>query len=252
MKKRTEYRTNDATRGLFNALGAVHIHIDGSQKESLIIRLLKKLAEKQCASKINYVQGFIAGPQRRELPEVYESHTPAIEGKEALDFFSTTMVVTRFKAISTVNYLVSQLKEIVGTIIEVEQVVGMMNDEGYKELPPNEFYVNIDSSDVAMFPQPSLFYEIHHGFDLPRTEELPISLPKLLEFCVANDIAIGGWFVFDKGDKWAYRSNSFSDDPNVGEQVQREYGILQKFLEDSKLSFTLRTMLERILGIWKM
>lgn len=47
------------------------------------------------------------------------------------------------------------------------------------------------------------FYEIHHGIDIEYTEyeKLPIKLETLMKI----DFNVGGWFIFTKNDRWAYR-----------------------------------------------
>lgn len=68
-------------------------------------------------------------------------------------------------------------------------------------------------------------YELHHGIDLPKKEgetRPPIDLASLS--ALTNDTAnrnssetndavlhTGGWFIFAKADRWAYRSNEFSN-----------------------------------------
>lgn len=60
-------------------------------------------------------------------------------------------------------------------------------------------------------------FELRHGFDIPkdRNPTLPIPLADLHAKCEEHSnfftFDIGGWFIFEKTDRWAYRSNEFFD-----------------------------------------
>lgn len=60
--------------------------------------------------------------------------------------------------------------------------------------------------------------ELHHGFDIPKAEGetgLPIDLDDLHTAVNSGSASgvfdLGAWFVFEKEDRWAYRSNEFHD-----------------------------------------
>ena len=81
-------------------------------------------------------------------------------------------------------------------------------------------------------------YELHHGIDLPKREgetRPPIDLASLS--ALTNDRAdgadavmhTGGWFVFAKADRWAYRSNEFSNQPyeECKEQLLKQFAAIR-------------------------
>jgi adenylate kinase len=83
-------------------------------------------------------------------------------------------------------------------------------------------------------------FEIHHGFDILKAEgetEPPISLQDL-EFMIDEfssdliDFDIGGIFVFEKEDRWAYRTNEFHNGPYAitYEKTQEQQAILLNML----------------------
>jgi adenylate kinase len=59
-------------------------------------------------------------------------------------------------------------------------------------------------------------FELHHGFDIAKTEETeplpPIDPKRVVAGTTAEaGMAVGGWFVFAKAGVWAYRCNQFSN-----------------------------------------
>lgn len=213
------YRSPNLPSGFFNIMGTAHVHIDGAQDENLILSVVKNLEGKGNPGKLNYVYDSIVGPQRKELPEIYESHTPVLLGKEALDFFSTNLVKSREDGIEIINSLFPILQSTPGLIVEMEQVVGwyreIWGDFSAEELSLPKYIPLIKSSDVLFAPKPTLSYEIHHGFEELKNGPPSIGLKDLLQFCEENKIMIGGWFTF----------------------------------ANAKL-IGLRTLVERVIGIW--
>ena len=56
-------------------------------------------------------------------------------------------------------------------------------------------------------------FELHHGIDIPKiNNEPPILLEKLKEELKNKGFDIGGFFIFDKKDRWSYRTNEFSNE----------------------------------------
>ena len=103
-------------------------------------------------------------------------------------------------------------------------------------------------------------FELHHGFDVPFSvsSDLPLPIEKLMAELDTeeSEFSFGGWFIFRKDDRWAYRSNEFSNKSleecifNLGRQVT----VLQEFLQDNlpyadKISQ--RFSLESVHGMWK-
>lgn len=59
-------------------------------------------------------------------------------------------------------------------------------------------------------------YHRHHGVDILKTQNgeeefAPIDLRAVLNVMHSRNMSNGGWFIFEKGDRWAYRSNEFSN-----------------------------------------
>ena len=91
--------------------------------------------------------------------------------------------------------------------------------------------------------------EIHHSVDVPKgDDDVPVfSVDELPTWP-----HLGGWFLFDKGDSWSYRSSEF-----VGRTGEYHYAAargqqrLTEHLEASGHDYELHTLVEQVLGIWR-
>lgn len=243
------YRSPGLIRGFFSAIGRIHIHIDGACDITHIIAIAKALEKTGNMSMINVVVRSIAGPQRQIFRETYESHTPELHGNEAFEFFMTTYIKNRMDAIYVIDVMTSMLKGVAGVVIEMEQVIGMFREEGVEAIATAEIIKRFAVDEVSLAPCPTLNFEIHHRFNLPKDGK-QIELPLLLEYCNAYDVELGGLFVFEKQSTWAYRSNSFTN----GERLivtERERRTIGSFLVKEKiLNISVETQVEKIIGIW--
>lgn len=249
--EKIEYRSPKLKRGDLNKVGVPHMHIDGARNPAVVYEVVKELADRNDYGKFNYVVKSIGGKQREELPEIYESHTPAIEGQESLDFFSSNIVQDRADAIYAVNLAAERIKNIPGAIIELEQVVGWYDGSKWIDIDAQKAIEPINPEEVNFKPMPTWPYEIHHGFNLPKdSDEPPIDLEALRDATEKAGIVIGGWFIFAKDNEWAYRSNSFSNADDVHSVVEREQAALNTILQNHGKPGSSRTLVERVLGIW--
>lgn len=250
-KARIEYRSPGLEAGALNRIGLPHVHIDGARDQALVLEIVKELEAKGDLGKFNLVIQSVAGKQRAELPEVYESHTPMLEGQEALDFFSSNIVQDRNDAIQCVNLIGEKIKNIPGCIVELEQVVGWYGPKGWEWIESGDEMEPINPEEVDFKPQPTWSYELHHGFNLPKdSDKPPVELVVLRDDCEKAGITLGGWFVFDKGKEWAYRSNSFSESADIRTVVEQEQASLNVILAQYGKDTKARTLVERVLGIW--
>ncbi len=247
-----EYRSPGLEHGALNTIGLPHIHIDGAKDEELVFSVVREFEARGNLGKFNQIADSVAGGQRAVLPEVYESHTPAIDGEETLAFFSSNLLKDRADALTAVNEISAKIKDTPGAIVEVEQTIGRLDARGWDWIKEGEEIAPIEQTEVGSPLQETWPYEIHHGFNVPKNAaDLPISLEQLRDDCEAAGIVIGGWFVFDRGDTWAYRSNSFSQADDVRAVVEKEQAALNAVLAESGQDIQARTFVERVLGIWQ-
>jgi hypothetical protein len=245
------YRSRGLSAGALNKMGTAHVHIDGANSQELVLGIVKQLARRGNLGKMNYVVDFVAGPQRLAEKETYAAHTPgAVE--EELDFFSSTLVHDRRDAIAVINSIARSLRDTRGVIIELEQVAGWADRGCWQdEISPEQKMEPIRQGETLLAPKSSLPFEIHHGFDVKKSKSKPmVSLPKLLRFCRRHDMSVGGWFVFDKGTHWAYRSNAFCRERGLIGLVEKQNQLLNEFLGEVGADASVRTLVERTLGIF--
>lgn len=247
-----EYRSPGLEHGALNKIGLPHIHIDGARDEELVFGVVKELEACGNLGKFNQIADSVAGGQRSVLPEVYESHTPAIDGEETLDFFSSNLLKDRADALTAVNGIAAKIQNTPGAIIEVEQTIGRYDARGWDWIKEGEEITPINQAEVDGKLEETWPYEIHHGFNVPKQSvELPINLEQLKNDCESSGIVIGGWFVFDRENEWAYRSNSFSQAVDVKAVVEKEQSALNAILTTYGQEVSVKTFVERVLGIWK-
>ena len=117
-----------------------------------------------------------------------------------------------------------------------------LTDE-WKELPPEPDYGEFTANRLPDIPR----WELHHGFDLPKTPKTDDVPPIALEDLAASTFDNGGWFLFANDRHWAYRSNELSNDP---------YDVVTARLRDQAQTLRARfacevdSLLEIVHGIW--
>jgi hypothetical protein len=252
------YRSPGLWAGAFNSVGICHVHIDGARDQELVLEIVKRLEAQGNLGKLNHVYDFVAGSQRDLEPETYGAHTPQQDDKEALDFFSTNLVKDRTDAVKVANLIMEAVDKIPGVIVELEQAVGWLAHHkwvkpyGYQIIPGREMEP-VKDEEVSFQPAKTMKLEVHHGFDISGANP-PVSLPKLLRYCESEGVVIGGWFLFQKKPRlWAYRSNSFTNQSlsEACEVAELERQKIDAFLESERRMVTPRTLLEKVVGIWK-
>ena len=139
-------------------------------------------------------------------------------------------------------------------MIEAEFVAGKVSSSGAWTSTHIE-HNRIDSSEAGFEQAPTLPFEIHHAFDIPKNtrfdEAGPFELALLLEASLQLGLRVGGWYQFDKSNDWAYRSNSFASAEAVKDIAMKEWAVLNDHLNQSGVPFRLWTIVEQVLGIWR-
>lgn len=240
--------------GSKSALGTMHVHVDGARDRASLDAILNDLESGLIlGSVVHETTGAIAGPQRARARETYESHTPRVGGGEAFRFFSTTMLPTRGDALRVAALLRNRLRGVPGIVIELERVVGKLDWDGRWAAVPMDEVPPLTTAEVGAPPLPSLPIEIHHAFNVPRRpgDTLPMSLSTILAETSRLGMMVGGWFVFEEEDAWAYRSNAFTDADGVRALCERENRTLRQYLRSRGRDVPVRTIAERVLNIWQ-
>jgi hypothetical protein len=245
--------------GDFRKLGTFHVHIDGDD-QAHIENLIKGLGSK-FPSKVNRITGEpVPGPQREDpnFDETYRYHTPGTLEDEDFSVFSTTMLGAGSKlspdAIETLKRIITVATRRPGPVVELERVVAIIDEDGvWTEVelisdPPDLWKL----SDECDYPRLNTFpIEIHHAIDIPKQSSIP---PLDLTKDMPKGPNIGGWFLFEKQNTWAYRSNQFADWSDYEHYAKDGDTRLRKFLVELRergVEATLRTLVEQVLGIWR-
>ena len=255
--------------GSFSNIDSIHVHVDGGGASAPVENIVKQLMDQGSPGKTTPIKEAVSGPQREETWAVgtYESHTPGPAGKEHLEFFSTSMLSDnlddRQVAIRRLSQILKMLFEEQsnlpeGIVVEVERVIGRGEDQiVWSEIAVDDTFV-IHSPDAGFERSRTAEIEIHYAFDIPKIgkwEKIPpITLKELKNHCNALEIYVGGWFFFEKAEKWAYRSNQFARSVEQ-KKIQDQRDKLNKFLagmgQQKEFQSTARALVEQVLGVWR-
>ncbi len=251
--------TQNLQPGYFRKLGTFHVHIDGDD-QAHVDSLIGELGP-NFSSKVRRITGeSVPGPQRDDpdFDETYRYHTPGSPKNENFSIFSTTMLgedsKLSFEAINALKHIIDVVTRKTGSVVELERVVATIDEDGvWTEVelisdPPDLWKL----SDECEYPRLSTFpIEIHHAIDIPKKSSLP---PLDLAKDMPKGPNIGGWFLFEKENAWAYRSNQFADWSDYEHYAKDGDARLRKFLaelHERGVEATLRTLVEQVLGIWR-
>jgi hypothetical protein len=231
----------------------LHGHVDApavKNAEEKVLRMVQFQERLGNPGAIDYVYKSIAGPQRVQFPEVYKEHTPP---SDALDFFSTTILKDRKAVIEFINYLGAVLSCTHGAIFEIEQPLGLLTaNEGWKLfLADSDYITPIQQNEVSVSSRPTIRFETHHWFSIPKDGPPALSLEKLNAYLEKEKIPTGGLFILEGEDFWGYASNSFSHSVLFKPRIEREHALYQKFLQQEGIIANLESLVEQILFIGK-
>ena len=249
-------------------LGSAHVHIDGDL--DAVVSLIGELnsIESQSAIQPFFRQHNIIdwkrGPQCLEIPEVYRAHNPGIGARESFGAFSTSTNIDIQKILDLLKRVVSHVKQTPGAVVEAEYVEALIDTRGRWRQVPTADQLVMQRIQHDLPTQIIWNYEVHFAFDIrtPKSTTIPISLETLLIETQAF-LPVGGWFLFSEEEDSAdfslsrYRSNQFFSDFETPQKrtVEGQYRLLAGYL--SRLSaehgytFTLRALVERVMGIYK-
>jgi Trypsin-like peptidase domain len=262
---------SDVRPGLSSSkLGSIHIHIDGGQSPEFVESTLRKLGCRKESEIVTIVE-HDEGPQRKINTDLYAAHTPgerSAEGEEDLDFFSTTVLYDgpglpdngeRARIEGITHRLLAEVLacERNGVVVEAERVVGRLDADADAVEWASERSSKGFFSGGFLFRKAAAdgWYEVHISIDLERTAfaEQPLSTKQLAVACARSHIPVGGWFLFDHPDKWAFRSNMFLRE--VSDQTVLRYRAeLVEYLASLGGDYAkarVRVLIEESLGVWK-
>ncbi len=234
----------------YRQLGTMHLHVDGGPQIEPV-----RLIMNAHGGKLQQVLHAVAGPQRQELSAVYHNHTPGVLEKESFEFFSTLLLASRDDALTTVREILLTLSPYPGVIVELERIVAVGN-----RIQSTTQWQETDASAIDPLTDKEIYspqgytlpIEIHHGINIPKESKTsPLPLSQFLSASSQLGLNAGGWFLFEKRDSWAYRSNEFTMLDQFQGKMREQHLRLYDYLSGLGISFQQWTIAERVLGIWK-
>lgn len=244
------YMNTTTPRGYFRQPGSIHLHVDGGVQYEPVRQTLSTYG-----GKIQKILHVASGPQRSQLPEVYRGHTPGSLEQEAFEFFSTTPITSQDQAVKAVMAIYPQLVHHPNIIIELERVVlaGSSISKNWKEVNLNTVQP-LTVEEVPYLQAQTLPIEIHHGINISKCTERampPLHLSSLLSISKEVGLEVGGWFLFEKENKWAFRSNEFTERDGYQLRAKNQHDALRGVLQKLGLEYELWTIAEQVLGLWR-
>jgi hypothetical protein len=214
-----------------------------------VLPFLEEAKESGVPAKLTKITRAVAGPQRSELRETYESHTPGAATHEDFEYFATIGLADRCNAVSTLSRILPVVMAIPHFVIEVERVIAVTEgDRPWSSV--SQLETPLTFKDVGYGPAPTLPLEIHHGFDTLGDSADGLSVDQILSDVTQAGISVGGWFVFDRVGELCFRSNAFTTRSNYLAKAARQHEMLTDYLKRRQIACILWTTVEQILGIW--
>lgn len=256
-------------------VGSIHLHIDGGEDLAIARSAAAVIDSGADRTEITTIEKFTDGPQRKQYGDLYNDHTPTLDGYERLGFFTTTMLHDGTARVGTLD--VAQVEHNVmrvlshvaaraarqgaapgSIVVEAERVIGAVAADGTATWSETQEMNNA-------FGPPFLFgkrafegrelFELHVSVDVPRSGDLPpFHLHTMRDASNRARIPVGGWFMFAKAEKWAYRSNSFvsvitkEDAQEMRDRMELELSRLHGV---DPTGVRVRLLAEQSLGVWK-
>ena len=272
-----------------------HNHMD-AESDVLLQRLVRQVESlcpgTICQNKIYPISHLILGPQTKtkkfesvycRLPNFHPIHEAEDEA------FSTGALGDEMDyAMTSATLLACSLHPNRGVMTEIEEDLFEMSSDGNnselaksKSKSKPKVHRN-DGDSISAIDWDRLGnnwkekmipgvpkYELHHGVDLPKLPSdgkiPPISLLEMSRLTNREDapgnLCSGGWFVFEKEERWAYRSNEFSNQTydeckeRLVEQfddVRHQFAVLLAESGDhGERSFSNSCSLEKVHAMWR-
>jgi hypothetical protein len=245
----SEYRSPGIVRGHFRQLGGVHLHVDGGEEYEFALSLLKR-TEREFPGKVTVISNSVGGPQRQRLQNVYASHTPGSGEAEDFECFLTMDLGSRDGGLRILRKIIRDLSNRHGSVVEVECLIGRIEDGKHWEAIPATSIMPIRGEEVGFEPSATMAIELHHGLDFSLDCAVP-SLGAILYASIELGLDVGGWFEFKRPEGVSFRSNAFHETDGIQDKAEVEHELLRGYLEGLGHPFKLWSSVESVLGIWK-
>ncbi len=250
-----------------------HNHMDA--KDDVVLHRLVREVQERCPhaqNKIYPISHLHLGPQiqKPEFKATYERlpNFHPIEDSYSEAFSTGRMGDSIDYEFTLATLNVTAQHHGAGVMTEIEEDLFEMSfDEDGRpqiELDTGDSTSSIDWTKLPSWREKMIKqvpeYELHHGIDIPKLEGeliMPISLERLSRLTSQRGFEHGGWFVFVKEKRWAYRSNEFSNErystclERLKTQAQTLRALVKSLLSRSDSRFTSSCSLEKVHAIWR-
>lgn len=235
------------TPGCTRTPGLRHLHVDGANPADLNA-IINRAGELGYPSETLLVVGCTENHDRTDVVSAEGHHEINHPG----DVISTTLVEP-FNC-EAINKLVRFILCFPGVTIELEHVVdhiGLDVEGGSLWYDPRRVEaIALDLQGINYTSPQFLPIEYHHALDLPDSVTPP-ELEGWMEDTLSAGIMVGTWYAFQRPGQLALRSNVFTGTEGIRERVEREHAAFRQLCERKRWDgFPIRTVAERVLGIW--
>ncbi|MBM7494324.1 hypothetical protein JOD64_005546 [Micromonospora luteifusca] len=244
------YQGDTIEDGMFSRIGTCHMHVDAGGFAAAVDIAKMLDAKHPVPCKAVPVVDLVSGPQRKQSPDAYAEHHPAHDKDPQADSFASVYLgdVARLSLVPAI--LNDVYFAYPHAIVELEQVSFAITWDGQPKTVQKEHdSVKLDVPGARQIVT-QVSYEYHHGFNLDRSAPQP-DLDQLVEHLAGRDVEFGSIYVFDRGDQLAYRTNCFTAG-GVGDKLIKERQICAETVAELTGNETrVKTVLEKVLGIWQ-
>ncbi len=241
-----------------------HNHID-AQNKALVLKINQNidniLGLGACKSKIYSVEHLVLSSQIDQMQDIYSQmpNFKNIENSES-EAFSTCKMGTYFnqeQQLVTLDIASQYPNQGVMTEVEEELIKYDLVSSGPIFTLIRQCIPTINWSEFSQYRNivKNKLFELHHGFEFPKTSnQIPIALKLLSKLTSDFGFKNGGWFIFKDPTRWLYRSNEFSNSSYTDcllilmKQSVILHNLLNLIHKDPEV--VISSSLERVHAIW--
>ncbi|NML05128.1 hypothetical protein [Sphingomonas sp. G-3-2-10] len=248
------FRSGNYAPGATRALGSLHFHIDVSDDHSVegkLVSIARELDRRGIATKVTRIVGAVKGAHFNdpEYAHDYHVHTPELRNGYSTFTSYLTSLLPPVETQQDFLDLGARVRKILGEIfadsalpgavVEIERVCARITRDREEVL---------DAS-ASQIPVPGSSFESHHFIDIASSN---LSLDDWNRMLEPTEIAVGGWFQFQKSNVQAFRSVCFDHSADVV-RLRHEHRTLRDMLDRHGFagSYDAQAIIEQVVDIWK-
>ena len=249
------YRSPGYEPGIARRVGSVHFHVDlsGETNAETLVTSARSCERHGWPSKVTRVSAAARGPHIDDPIHAgdYAAHTPelnsekptfacyltAVLSKESVGVESAWSLLAEVRRYFSLN---AQIALPANSVVEVERVCCTIENAAIHVANPQT--LSTQHNDSALF-------EVHHFVEVPLASG--ITFGDWVRECDQAHICVGGWFEFQRFEQRAFRSVRFarSFSPSTILDETRAVSAVASDLRGTGV--LARTVVEQVLGMWR-